>query len=128
MRRSIREIQDALEADLCGLCAERPSDGRCRIAACHECGAYERLRSVATAILSASDGNAGQIFQAIRAKLCSTCPRPMPDGTCVFREEVTDAMVIEVLLRPPVLSSAALNMGSAPVTAAVERAIKTDWP
>lgn len=123
MRRSIRETEDALEAELCGLCAERPADGRCRLAARRECIMHTRLHSVATAILSATNGSLGQIFRAIREQLCSTCPRPAPDGTCIFRNQVTDTMVIAALLRPPVLSSAASNSGTDPVTGAIERAI-----
>jgi hypothetical protein len=123
MRRSIRDTEEALEGELCGLCAERPADGKCHLAARGECSVHARLHLVATAIHTASNGSLGQIFRAIREQLCSTCPRRAPDGACIFRNQVADAMVIEALLRPPMLSSAVLNTGTAPVSGAVERAI-----
>ncbi len=93
------EVVSLLRLELCTPCTERRPDGSCGLKEPARCQLNQRLPMVATVLMDAKRGSRSH-FPAIREALCSTCPRPVIEGSCALRDQVSSEIVIETLLQP----------------------------
>ncbi len=107
MESSIEEVEAVLRKRLCSVCSDQTADGDCGLADPGSCTLFQRLPSVAEAIVSVDSAKMEDYIHVIRERLCSTCPHQAADGSCEFRDQVPSSMVIAELLRPPARSVAA---------------------
>ncbi|MBV6433400.1 MAG: hypothetical protein IANPNBLG_03578 [Bryobacteraceae bacterium] len=119
------EVVSLLRLELCTLCDERRPDGSCGLKDPACCQLNQRLPLVAAILTNEKRGSPSH-FPAIREALCSTCPRPVIEGSCAIREHVSSEVVIATLLQP--FSTRYVPLAPAPaspsmVVDALERAI-----
>jgi hypothetical protein len=93
------EVVSLLRLELCTPCAERRLDGSCGLKEPARCQLNQRLPLVAAILMDAKRGPRSH-FPAIREALCSTCPRPVIEGSCALRDQVSSEIVITTLLQP----------------------------
>jgi len=93
------EVVSLLRLEICTPCAERRPDGSCGLKDPSRCQLNQRLPMVATVLMDAKWGSRSR-FSAIREALCSTCPRPVIEGRCALRDQVSSEIVIATLLQP----------------------------
>lgn len=71
---------------ICRVCVDRNVDGSCNRLMEGTCTLMAKLPQAAEAILSVESDRLEPYIQAIRDRVCVTCDRRNPDGTCDARD------------------------------------------
>jgi hypothetical protein len=91
MARTLEELEAIVRERICRVCTDRKADGTCGLDDPSSCALFRLFPQVARAVQSVSSDDINDYIRAIRAQVCSTCPRDV-DGECESRRQVQCAL------------------------------------
>jgi hypothetical protein len=87
-----QEYWEALQARICGTCADRDAIGGCGISDDRECSLKKHLPLILKAVNSVYSKSIGPYEEQLRSKVCGVCASQSSDGTCSLRSNTACAL------------------------------------
>lgn len=91
MARTLEELEAIVRERICRVCTDRKVDGTCGLEDPSTCALFRLFPAVARAVQSVNSDDINDYILAIRAQVCSTCPRDF-EGECESRRQVQCAL------------------------------------